>query len=356
MEIKQSTLPKGIRLINGRYRWEIMVAGKRKSGTAETLEEAIEAREKVKNELHVEKSKPSLSTSTSGRYTPSAEIECQYCPTLQQAIEQMLRADWSEAKSKRTILGNCREALSFYGSEIRLDQINTNAIDAYAAYLREKGNGHATINRKLSTVSKLISRAFEKGVLDRRPYIERQPEPQGRVRFITPEEEEQILNFYEKRGEYRFYHTIRILIDTGMRCGELIKLTIYDIQPEQGAHGVVYLHETKNGTSRSIPLTARAFESLTYLSKTSKDHERLLHEGAFWIGNEWRKVRAKLNKKDDPNFVPHILRHTCCTRLIQKGAPIKKVQLFMGHQSIQTTMRYTHLCPQDIFDLPSLLE
>lgn len=63
-----------------------------------------------------------------------------------------------------------------------------------------------------------------------------------------------------------------------------------------------------------------------------------------------------MNKTKDPNFVPHILRHTCCTRLMQKGAPVKKVQLFMGHKSINTTMRYTHLFPQDIFDLPSLLE
>lgn len=47
-------------------------------------------------------------------------------------------------------------------------------------------------NRKLSIISKLLSRAYQKGQIDKVPYIERQPESQGRVRYITPEEEEEI--------------------------------------------------------------------------------------------------------------------------------------------------------------------
>lgn len=347
----QRNIPKGIRLQGGKYKWEIMVNGKRKSGTCPTLEEAVERRREAQSTLLtlIEPKTPILDETASTTSTGTAL-------TLKQAMEQMLRADWSNAKSKKSILINCRAALEYFGNDTRLDQLDTRAIDGYIEYLRGLGNAQGTINRKLTVVSKVVQRAFEKGFIDRRPYFERQPEPQGRVRWITPEEEEQILNLLLQRKAMRFYHVVRVLIDTGMRCGELKKLTIYDIQPEQGVHGIVYLHETKNGTSRSVPLTKRAFESLAYLAKTSKDHELLISERASWITWEWSKVRHAMNKDSDPNFVPHILRHTCCTRLMQKGASVKKVQLFMGHKSINTTMRYTHLCPNDIFDLPSLLE
>lgn len=354
---EERTIPRGIRQVNGgKWKWEVMVSGKRRSGTCATLDEAITARAEAQGEM-IKLPYPDRHKPIEAHYTPTkTEEQGRYCPTLKQAFEQMMRADWSNAKSKKSIIHNCRTALEFYGPNMKLDALDTAAIDAYVSYLREHGNAQGTINRKLSVVSKLLTRAYEKGIIDKRPYIERQPEPEGRIRFITPEEEEKLLGLFAKWKEWRFYHVVRILIDTGMRCGELKKLTIYDIQPEQGAHGVVYLNETKNGTSRSIPLTQRAFESLAYLAKTSKDHERLICEYESWITKQWNRARRAMNKTKDPNFVPHILRHTCCTRLMQKGAPVKKVQLFMGHKSINTTMRYTHLFPQDIFDLPSLLE
>lgn len=352
-------MPKGIRLFRGKYKWELMVNGTRRSGTCETLDKAIEQRSLLQNsmkqemEKDVERGRPALTP----MYKPVEKKEtAYYCPTLKEAITQMFRADWCNAKSSYTIKLNCNAAIAFYGPDMPINQLDTEAIDAYSAHLKALGNSRATINRKLSVISKILARAFEKGRIDRKPYIERQPEPEGRIRFISADEEREILALCLKYKDHRFYNIVCTLIDTGMRCGELRKLTIYDIQPEQGAHGVVYLNETKNGTSRTIPLTERAYEALSYLAKTAKDSEKVVYESQKWIDTHWGRIRTAMGKQDDPNFVPHILRHTCCTRLMQKGAPLKKVQIFMGHKDIHTTMRYTHLCPNDIFDLPSLLE
>lgn len=68
------------------------------------------------------------------------------------------------------------------------------------------------------------------------------------------------------------------------------------------------------------------------------------------------KSQKRLEKEDDPNFVPHILRHTCCTRLIQNNGSIAKAQKWMGHSVIQTTMHYTHLAANDMLNLVDLLE
>ena len=52
--------------------------------------------------------------------------------------------------------------------------------------------------------------------------------------------------------------------------------------------------------------------------------------------------------EDDPQFVVHMLRHTCASRLVQRGVPLAVVQKWMGHSNIQTTLRYAHLAPESL--------
>lgn len=337
-------LPKGISQHGDKYRWSLCCNKQRKSGVCATLEDAMTEREAMFKALM----KPVVQQKQAEK--PSA------APTLEDALEAMWAADWSKAKSAVSININCQFLRRYFGGERRLDTISTSDIDTFVEHLRDIGNAQPTINRKLSVLSKLLSRAFQKGQIDRLPFIERQPESPGRVRYISPEEETEILKTLTKWNEMRFYHVVIVLIDTGIRVGELQKLTTYDIQPEQGTHGVIYLNDTKNGDSRSVPLTTRALTSLQYLAKTTKHHEKILGEYQLWITKSWNRVRKEMKKTEDPNFVPHILRHTCCSRLVQKGAPLKKVQMWMGHRTINTTMRYAHLGPQDLYDLPALLE
>ena len=338
-------LPKGINQYGDKYRWNICVNGQRKTGVCATLDDAVRERSEIYSALMI----PQIRLK-------QEEMAQKTAPTLDNALDAMWRADWSKAKSAVTIDINSRFILSYFGADRRINTITTSDIDAFVVHLKALGNAQPTINRKLSIISKVLTRAYQKGQIDKVPYIERQPESPGRVRYILPEEEEQILALLEKWNEMRFYHVVRILIDTGIRCGELQKLTVYDIQPEQGTHGVIYLDDTKNGDNRAVPLTARALESLQYLAKTSKHHEKIICEYQTWITKTWNRIRKEMKKLDDPNFVPHILRHTCCSRLVQKGAPLKKVQMFMGHRTINTTMRYAHLGNSDIYDLPQLLE
>lgn len=61
------------------------------------------------------------------------------------------------------------------------------------------------------------------------------------------------------------------------------------------------------------------------------------------LRGQWEYLRAKLGKDDDAGFIPHVLRHTCASRMMAEGVPVNAVQAWMGHSSIQTTMRYAHL-------------
>jgi integrase len=60
--------------------------------------------------------------------------------------------------------------------------------------------------------------------------------------------------------------------------------------------------------------------------------------------------------KDDKQFVPHALRHTCASRLAQGGMTIQKIQRWLGHKSLTQTMRYAHLTPADLVEGAGLLE
>jgi site-specific recombinase XerD len=59
---------------------------------------------------------------------------------------------------------------------------------------------------------------------------------------------------------------------------------------------------------------------------------------------------------EDNQFVPHALRHTCASRLVQRGVPLKVVQEWLGHKTILTTMRYAHLAQSNLMSAMQVLE
>ena len=341
----------GVTKFRDKYRWQLCYNKKHYSGVCTCENDAIQARLLQVHTLEKMSKEKTITSATQHTHAVDSTPL-----TLSAAIEAMFRADWKTAKSKKSIEINTQAVMTYFGKDRLLSNITTDDIDDYVAYLQAQGAKGGTINRKLSVLSKVIERAKEKGKLDITPYIERQAESPGRIRFITPDEEKTILDLLDTWHEYRFKCVVEVLIDTGIRCGELMKLTPSDIAKEQGVHGTIYLWDTKNGTNRGVPLTKRAADALEYLVQTSTGHDKIISEYSGWITKTWNRIRKNLGYSNDPNFVPHILRHTCCSRLVQRGASLKKVQIFMGHKTINTTMRYSHLCPTDIFDLPNLLE
>jgi site-specific recombinase XerD len=111
----------------------------------------------------------------------------------------------------------------------------------------------------------------------------------------------------------------------------------------------VHVWDTKNGQSRVIPLTRRADDALEgWLESKPLTKDQ--------IESRWRTMRRHLGYTSDRQFVIHTLRHTCCTRLIRAGMEIRRVMMWMGHKDINTTLRYTHLCPSDLLPLAAALE
>lgn len=324
-----------------RWRWECMFEGKRKFGYEATETEAVRAREAAL------------------KYLEFGEYELDDPHTLGGMVKIMLATEWSEenCKSHEWFVRNCRLIMDYFRPETALEEITSQEITSYVLFLREeRHSANGTINRKLAALSKILRVASEQGYLEQRPVIRRQREPQGRIRFLSEDEERDMLQYFIKQMEAIPLNAVIVLMDTGIRCGELQKLTVEDIDWEAGRHGIIICKDTKNGTSRSVPLTKRAAKAIQFLEDFSEDDLHLVPRNDCWLRTPWERMKKAIGLAEDSEFVPHCLRHTCASRLVQAGVPIFTVSKWLGHKSINTTKRYAHLRPEDLYDAAQVLD
>ena len=260
--------------------------------------------------------------------------------TLDDLRDYTYRTVWAGSKSEDTALLNSGAVVKAIGPRTMIEDIDKVSIDLAVAEWKRLGNSNGTINRKLSALSKMLTVAEELGVIDRKPSIKKSKENQGRIRWYTDEEQLRIMRMFNHMGFPEYGGIVRVLLDTGMRCGELFSLEWEDIQDN-----LIVLSDTKNSSPRSIPMTeevSRIINSQEFdggpFKWTNYDRTRRLFD----------RVRNQLGWSDDPQATLHACRHTFISNLVQEGVPIAMVQRLAGHKTIQMTMRYTHLAPKDL--------
>ena len=246
--------------------------------------------------------------------------------------EETLNRHWRGRKSE---LGLWRNA--------KVKDVKESEVDQMVYELERDGKSNGTINRRLAALSVMFKHAYRRGYIDRMPMLERKRETQGRIRWLTEDEESIMFRKFVEIGRPYMADMAMILIDTGMRTGELFKLLGRDVDLDEG---LAYLWDTKNGRSRSIPLTDRAVQAFKRQEYETNTHPFDVTQDSWthW----WGRMKEMVGLKDDAQFVPHCLRHTCASRLVQRGVDLRVVQEFLGHSSINTTLRYAHLAPKDL--------
>jgi integrase len=136
-----------------------------------------------------------------------------------------------------------------------------------------------------------------------------------------------------------------ILKDTGIRPIELHRLTLADMDLEQG---IIYVKSAKKGIARNLKLKSETLANLRLLVARSKPKQT---ETLFCIpevqGELWREERLRAYAETGNTELLKIrlydLRHFYATSLYQRTRDILRVQINLGHRSIQNTLRYTHV-------------
>lgn len=268
--------------------------------------------------------------------------------TLRQAVDRTIEVRWSGTRGERTATLNAEHAIVYFGAEVSLESIDTDRLDGYIQWLRQLSLSDSTINRKLAALRAVLRTAFDRQKLKALPKVPRMREFAGRIRWLTDTEERALLGLLEQWGATEAHALTVLLVDTGLRLGEALRLEWRDVDPQSAA---VTVWETKADKPRTVPMTTRARMALR---AQGPGRVFALTKGQYH--HVWHRARAQLGLAKDRQFVPHALRHTCASRLVQRGIPLKVVQEWLGHKSITTTMRYAHLSPTNLQEAVAVLE
>ena len=251
------------------------------------------------------------------------------------------KLNWEKCQAARALV-----VIDIVGN-IEPKKVTDKHVEKVTEHLEKKGLGDSTVNRYLASLSKILKYAHKRYDIygmERMPHIEWNKKTKGSVRYITKEEEAKMIKLL-KDSEYLSLYLF--LMDTGMRLSEALSYTEQDIQSVDGKTYIT-LYGTKNGDTRSVPLTERA----------AKLGAKTFQHLDYWKAeNTWRQLRKDMGLAKDKQFVIHALRHTCATRLAQSGKiELHIIMKLLGHRSPATTLRYSHFKPSNLLGAIEILD
>lgn len=189
----------------------------------------------------------------------------------------------------------------------------------------------SSVNRVMSTLSKIFSLACEQELIDRNPmqYVKSLKEPPPRSRLLTAEEKERLWKELEK--DPLMLRLVVLAVNLPLRRGQLLKLTPDSIDTE---NGVAYVVGSKGREPRTVPLNTAACSTLISMRADGQLPFPLKDFRKRW----WKALR---NAKID-NFRFHDLRKEFASELIRKNVNPNIVQKLFAHSSLAITDVYMH--------------
>ena len=209
--------------------------------------------------------------------------------------------------------------------------------------LKEVSSG--TVIRELAYLSSIINHARrEWGINVQNPVqLVRKPQsPQARSRVLTDEEIGKLLHALEPQGRRSHWTkpAVQLALETAMRRGELLSLRWENINL-QGR--TAFLPDTKNGESRTVPLSSAAVQVLSELPKHIRG---VVIPVKFFSLDAAFKRACKRAGLDAVRF--HDLRRTAITRMADKLPNVIELAAVSGHKSLMVLKRYYRPSPIDL--------
>jgi integrase len=301
-----------------------------------------------------------------GSYLKPAEEVKQEVPTFDGFKDRFIT--YSQVNNKPSTLYAKRWMLRlhlspFFGS-MKLTKIGPAEIEEFKAKKLAEGQSKKSINNHLTALRKVLSLAVEWDLIPKAPKVKGFKVKHNE--YIT---EEQFLSFDEAE---RLVHTaatewrtfIVVALKTGLRVGELLALKWEDVDVVVGQlivrrtlwHGQE--GPPKGGRNRKVPLSDEAVAALKAHRHLKgpyvfceTDGRRLTHSRVKdVVPSACRK--AQLAKR----LTTHALRHTFASHLVMRGVSLMAVKELLGHESIEMTLRYSHLSPDVKRDAVKLLD
>lgn len=206
----------------------------------------------------------------------------------------------------------------------------------------------ATRNRYQAAWSLIFRIAIQNKKASENPAhgIKRRREDNQRTRVLTDAEELTLVRIIEER--FPAYAPVFLLaLHTGMRASELLRARVGDLNWQAGMIAVRQRKVRSAAAMRYVPVTPLAVRAYTQLAQGKAAGAALCskYEGQGDLKQTRPWFNPCVEQAGLDNLHWHDLRHTFATRLVMSGVPLPAVSLYLGHQSITMTMRYSHLSP-----------
>jgi integrase len=262
---------------------------------------------------------------------------------------------WVEERDSRSTtlendLSNAR-ILDPYLGRLDLQDITVAVIDGIVSGLRKAGNQATTINCRLAFVRAVLRRAHrEWDWIDRVPSVRRLKTKTHRVRWLTHEETDRLLD----ELPYYLAAQMRFTLATGLRASNVRNLKWVDVDLDRRT-AWVHADESKGKKAIGIPLNRDAV--VVIREQQGKHHEFVFsHKGkpcGEQGGHVWREALIRAGIKD---FRWHDLRHCWATNHVIAGTPLATLRELGGWAKFEHVLIYAHLAPEHLAEAAGNIE
>lgn len=236
----------------------------------------------------------------------------------------------------------------------RADQVDGLMIRGYLGFLHKK-NKKATIARKLSAIRSFFRYLVKHGVILENPV----------ELILTPKQEQTIPAYLPVDDMFRLLDSIKAdnlaglrnraifetLYSCGLRVSELSGMNLFDVDFTKSVIRVL----GKGDRERIVPIGRKATEAIKDYRQRLREESGISEETnapLFLNKNQGRLTVRSIGRILDKTakecglltpVSPHALRHTFATHMLDAGADLRVVQELLGHKSLSTTQKYTHV-------------
>jgi integrase len=254
---------------------------------------------------------------------------------------------WSKAnkKSYRQDEGSARRMQEFFSGPI--DRITTFQVEKCKRQLaaspprhptakKNKTVSHATVNRHIACLKTMLNKAVEWRMLEKNPAtaVKLYKETFKPYYVISADEESRLLEAADRMTASPYLKpVILVALHTGMRQGEILGMTWDNVDLERR---IITVPITKSGEMKQVRMNSTVKDALTAWTAHGTEGDVFPVSG---VKRSWEKARALAGISC--RF--HDMRHTCASRLVERGVALRAVQKALGHKTMQMTERYSHL-------------
>jgi len=229
----------------------------------------------------------------------------------------------------------------------------------------------ATINRRLAALRAYVSWALDQGFIEYDPVsavtsVDEQPVA---PKWLTRQEQARVTREVEnalnaarsaaaQRQAIRDQAIVTLLLNTGLRVGELCALDLDDVKISDRT-GEVRVRAGKGTKTRTVPLNKQARRALQAWLKVrgDVDTDRLfVGKRGELTQNAVQRQIAEYGRRARVEMTPHVLRHTFAKNLVNANVSMEKVAALLGHRSLNTTKIYTLPSQADLDQATQVLE